>query len=128
MNNYLKLALLLVFVLQVHALTCGSNCPSNTCDNCICGTAKSSVSSANCSKYAWNQNCCKCIVTKISTWNKHYMTKAFSFLEVGLFGIDEDDAEECNMSTSSLCNYGDNLKCAYEQYVDFGKTWAYWDY
>ena len=56
------------------------------------------------------------------------MNKAFSFLEIGLFGIDEYDAQECNMSTGKLCNFGDNLKCAYEQYVDFGKTWGYWDY
>ena len=86
------LILLLFVIVLVHSNTCGGNCPSNTCGDCLCGTKIEKISSSNCSRYAWNQNCCKCIVSKISGWNKRYMSKAFDFLEVGLFGIDVDDA------------------------------------
>lgn len=65
----LALALLLALVL---ADSCGGNCPSGRCPTCYCGTSKKMEDIASwCSKYSWNQACCKCIVSHESGGNAH---------------------------------------------------------
>lgn len=119
-----RLILVLLLIFHISSNTCGGNCPSNTCTSCICGTSKS-PSAPDCSKYTWDRNCCKCISTKVSQNNKHFMTQAFGFLEIGMFGISEDDY--CT-SRAYLCNHGDNTACAFEIYIESLKDWSYWDY
>lgn len=38
----------------------------------------------------------------------------------------KDEADECNTTPAGLCSNSTNAKCAYEQYIDFGKDWSYW--
>ena len=30
------------------------------------------------------------------------------------------------MAPKDLCDYKNNAKCAYERYIEAGKTWSYW--
>ena len=43
------------------------------------------------------------------------------------FYITQDKAASCNMAPKDLCDYKKNAKCAYERYIDAGKTWSYWN-
>ena len=55
--------------------TCGGNCPANNCPTCYCGTNQNIQDIATwCAKYTWNQNCCKCIVSKLSAGNANFIT------------------------------------------------------
>lgn len=60
-----KLLLLLLALLSL-ALgdTCGgANCPTGKCPTCYCGRSTNLVDVSEwCSRYTWNQACCKCIV------------------------------------------------------------------
>lgn len=61
--NSIQIILFCFVVLQIKALTCGGNCPSDTCTECWCGLETKIVSIADeCKKYSWNQNCCQCIM------------------------------------------------------------------
>jgi hypothetical protein len=68
----MKLLLFAVLLVLVLADSCGGNCPSGKCPTCYCGTSKSMQDIASwCSKYSWNQACCKCIVSHESGGNAH---------------------------------------------------------
>lgn len=121
----LKLILALLLILHISATTtCGGNCPSNTCYSCTCGSTKKIIS-PTCSGYSWNQNCCKCIISKLSGNNEHFMTLAFGYLNIGILGIEEKDY--CT-TKNNLCGYVDNKACAYKRYVEAGNDWSYWKF
>lgn len=58
MKNQIGIKCLLILIIQIHADTCGSNCPNNTCNSCICGKTKETVTNTTlfCKPFAWNQN------------------------------------------------------------------------
>jgi hypothetical protein len=93
----LIIALFLVFVVAF-ADSCGGNCPSGKCPNCYCGTTKNVVDIATwCSKYSWNQACCKCIVSHESGGNAHalnYNTNGST--DVGLWQINTVNWGQCS--------------------------------
>ena len=82
----LALLLLIVFAL---ADSCGGNCPNGNCPTCFCGIGKNMVDIATwCSKYTWNQNCCKCIVSHESGGNAHAVNyNANGSSDVGLWQL-----------------------------------------
>lgn len=85
----MKIAIVLLLVALALADSCGGNCPSGKCPTCYCGTSKNMQDIATwCSKYSWNQNCCKCIVSHESGGNANalnYNTNAST--DVGLWQI-----------------------------------------
>jgi len=67
--------LLFLLTLQISSLTCGGNCPSDTCSSCWCNSTISKVSVADeCKKYNWDQKCCQCIIGKESDANQKAMS------------------------------------------------------
>jgi hypothetical protein len=69
------------------ASTCGGNCPSNSCNNCICGLARTIIIALGyCKNYSWNNNCCMCIAEKVSAMNGHFMQETKG-LQIGIMGI-----------------------------------------
>ena len=61
---YIKLILTAIFLILVCGDTCGgANCPTGKCPTCYCGRTANMVDIDEwCSRYSWNQACCKCIV------------------------------------------------------------------
>lgn len=45
MSNYQLIILIAfcLFTLEMNALTCGKNCPDNSCSSCPCGTASAAT-------------------------------------------------------------------------------------
>jgi hypothetical protein len=88
-TNILKFCLLLLLiVLSAAASTCGTNCPSNTCTNCICGNLRTIiVPEGFCKNFSWNKDCCKCIAEKVSAMNGHFMQQSMGGLQIGIMGI-----------------------------------------
>ncbi len=72
-NMHVKFILLFIFVLQINSLTCGGNCPDDSCDSCPCGTTPNVVDlNLFCSLFGSEtsvRNCCKCIINKKSQGN-----------------------------------------------------------
>ena len=86
----MKLFLLTLLILTMaYADTCGGNCPSGRCPSCPCGTTKKPVDlSAWCSKYSWNQGCCKCIATHESGGDANAMNyNTNNTFDIGLWQI-----------------------------------------
>ena len=66
----MRLLVVVLLLALAFADSCGGNCPSGRCPTCYCGTSKKMVDIASwCSKYSWNQACCKCIVSHESGGN-----------------------------------------------------------
>lgn len=69
-----KMLLVFVLILSAKSLTCGGNCPLDTCSYCPCGNTTSYIDVDTYCKYiangtSANVNCCKCIVARISKGN-----------------------------------------------------------
>jgi len=121
-------ALILGFTLQVAANSCGGNCPSNTCDDCKCGTTKNPVSAADwCAKWSgWNQAMCQCIVSHESGGNANACGKnTDSSYDVGLWQINSFNWASCS-GGSAPCDPAKNLECAKKVYAWGGNTFKLW--
>lgn len=85
--------LIVVVLLFVVSMTdsCGGNCPSGKCTTCYCGTTKNMQDiSTWCAKdSAWNQSCCKCIVSHESGGNANAMNYFSGSTMVGLWQINQ---------------------------------------
>jgi len=90
-NSNIKTILLLTLLTLTlsAASTCGGNCPANDCPTCYCGTNKNIQDiSSWCSKHTWNQDCCKCIVSKLSGGNANLIThQPNGSINVGLWQV-----------------------------------------
>ncbi len=73
----MKLYQYFVYILLIHiinGLMCGGNCPTGNCPLCLCGSQTNKLDIASwCSKYTWNQSCCKCIISHGSNSNANYI-------------------------------------------------------
>ena len=99
----MKLLLCLMSIIFVlFADTCGGNCPSSTCPNCPCGTTKNIQDIGGwCSKYFWNQACCKCIVSHESGGNANAMHFSENqTFDIGLFQINKIHWAACNQGNT----------------------------
>ncbi len=124
-------ALLLVSVAL--AGNCGGNCPDNSCPRCLCGTTPNYI---NLDEYCqqgwrWNQNCCKCIVSKLSRGNEHFQRTNLipQFDELGVLPIKVDGIEKiCNGidKPTDLCDWRINARCAEYIVIDTKKAWSLW--
>lgn len=75
-----KILFLAMFLILISSLTCGGNCPKGDCATCDCGSNKQFPDLQQACQYrAWDVNCCKCIVTRISTGNENYMVSEGGF-------------------------------------------------
>ena len=85
----MKVIVLILLLTLALADTCGGNCPSGKCKTCYCGTSKKMVDiSSWCSKYSWNQACCKCIASHESGGNANAMNyNTNGSYDVGLWQI-----------------------------------------
>lgn len=123
----MKVVILLCLILAL-ALTdsCGGNCPSGKCPSCPCGTSKSMQDIASwCSKYSWNQACCKCIVSHESGGNANAANyNSNATFDVGLWQINKVNWGGCN-GGSAPCNTNANLNCAIKVYNGRG-NWSPW--
>jgi hypothetical protein len=108
--------------------TCGGNCPSGTCTSCPCGSTKLSYDIATeCAKYsAWNQACCKCIVSHESGGNAHavYQNTGGSH-DVGFWQVNSMNWASCN-GGKAPCDIDANRACAEKVWAWGGKTWKLW--
>ena len=121
-------ALLFCFAQQILANTCGGNCPSNTCDDCKCGTEKNMVAAAEwCAKWSgWNQAMCQCIVSHESGGNANACGKnTDSSYDVGLWQINSFNWASCS-GGSAPCDPAKNLECAKKVYAWGGNTFKLW--
>lgn len=87
----MKLIILAVLIFVALSDSCGGNCPSGKCPSCPCGTSKKVEDIATwCSKYSWNQACCKCIVSHESGGNANSMNyNTNNTFDVGLWQINK---------------------------------------
>ena len=120
------LAFALLFSLAL-ADTCGGNCPSNKCTHCFCGNTKSMQDiSSWCSKYSWNQACCKCMVSTLSGANSNAMNKQPNgSFDVGLWQVNNIHWGVCN-DGKAPCDPAKNLNCAVLVYKQNGNSWKEW--
>merc|ERR1712018_184944 len=88
---------LLILGLGMNCLgdTCGGNCPSDTCDDCLCGSSKNMVDISEwCSKFHWDQSNCECIMQNESGGNANalYQNKGGTYpdsYDLGLWAIND---------------------------------------
>jgi hypothetical protein len=84
-----KLLILFLLITLTLSDSCGGNCPSGSCPTCFCGSSRNTIDIAGwCSKYGWDQGCCKCIVSHESGGNANavgYNTDGSS--DVGIWQI-----------------------------------------
>eukprot|EP00347_Sterkiella_histriomuscorum_P009857 403339610 len=129
MISFTKLATIVALGLTlVLANNCGGNCPSNKCDNCVCGTDQKRVNIASaCSQYGgWSQRCCQCIVQHESDGNSHAILRNDDGkVDVGLWQIDSVNWGQCNGGRAP-CDVGSNLNCAKQIYQWGGNNWSAW--
>ena len=122
----MKLVILICLVLSL-ALSdsCGGNCPSGKCPSCPCGTSKSMQDIASwCSKYNWNQACCKCVVSHESGGNANAVNyNTNGTFDAGLWQINKVNWG-CS-GGSAPCNPNTNLQCAIKVYQASG-SWKPW--
>lgn len=86
------LIVLAVLVAITMTDSCGGNCPSGKCPTCYCGTTKNMQDITTwCAKdSAWNQSCCKCIVSHESSGNANAMNyNSNASTDVGLWQINQ---------------------------------------
>lgn len=124
----MKLVILILVVLSVaFADTCGGNCPSGKCPSCPCGTTANRADIAGwCSKYSWNQACCKCIVSHESGGNGNAMLfNTNNTFDVGFWQINQSNWASCS-GGKAPCDIQTNLNCAIKVYQWGGNTWKFW--
>ncbi len=94
----LKLSILLILILYVQSDLCGGNCPSGKCPTCFCGLNKSMQDiPAMCSKFTWDQSCCRCIVSHESGGNAHAINyNSNGSTDAGLWQINNLNWGQCN--------------------------------
>lgn len=87
----MKSIIFLLLLVSALADSCGTNCPSGTCTSCPCGKTSNIIDVADwCSQYSWNQNCCKCIVSRESQGNANFMNfDHYGAFKVGLLQIQQ---------------------------------------
>lgn len=125
------LALLVTFLLisTAFANICGGNCPAGNCPACPCGYTTQRVDLDQfCTQYSWNQNCCKCISSRISAGSRNFLKYENSLYYGGLLGIGENEAINlCGYHPWTLVCYAqkDNADCANRIYLRDG-GWKYW--
>ena len=133
--SLIQITIALVLTTAVFAGNCGGNCPDNSCVRCLCGTQPSYVSiDEYCALgWRWNQNCCKCIVSKLSKGNQNFQrTVLFSVLEqewLGVLPIQIENVEKvCNniQKPTDLCDFRINAQCAEHFVIDNKKSWSLW--
>ena len=128
----MKIAVVLALLTLVftHADTyCGGNCPGGFCTNCYCGNQKNIVDIALwCSKYTWDQNCCKCIVSHESGGNSNYLhyNNFNGSYDLGLFTINSMAWNNCNSGRDPPCDLTKNLNCAIMYHQTGGNTFKFW--
>jgi hypothetical protein len=113
------------------SVTCGGNCPSNSCSHCFCGSSQNYVAI---DKYClmskkWNVNCCKCVFTRLTGGNAHYMWDTDE--KYGLIGMMKIryplHSETCGLgSGKDLCDASVNLRCAEKIYEKEGWNHVWW--
>ncbi len=83
-----KVLLVLLLLVNINAGTCGGNCPAGDCTKCYCGNSKNVISLENfCyGSNVWNQACCRCIASRISGGNAHFMD-GLSSKYIGVIGV-----------------------------------------
>ncbi len=130
----MRVIVLIFFLVWVgSSSSCGGNCPDNSCSNCICGSAKAYIPLDNFCGYSskWDQNCCKCIATRISAGNTNWMTRYYDskqridFYMIGIMGLygknyyDSKDTTECDSyyKDKDLCDPIVTAKCAEAIYL-----------
>merc|ERR1712038_1335487 len=122
---------LALLVASCYSDSCGGNCPSGGCDECICGTSASYVDISEwCSKHSWDQSCCECIVQNESGGNANALYQNDGGIypdsyDLGLWAINDFNWDECNRGTPP-CDPADNLECAKDVYRWGGNTWENW--
>ncbi len=64
----------------------------------------------------WDQNCCKCIATRISGGNINFQSSSGYFGILGL-SSQQRNLEDCGLKVAKdLCDLNNNLKCAEKLY------------
>ena len=119
--------LLLAIVCLALADSCGGNCPSGKCPKCWCGTSKNMQDISKwCSKYNWNQACCKCIVSHESGGNANALNyNSNASTDAGLWQINTVNWNACS-GGKAPCDPSTNLNCAIKVYQWGGNTWKLW--
>ena len=107
--------------------SCGGNCRSGLCKECICGTNSNIVNVTDlCNKYGkWNKNCCECLGNYLSKGNTNALNQGIDNLySVGIWQISENNWNNCN-NGKAPCDSEDNLKCAISLW-EIGKDFRLW--
>ncbi len=81
--------LFIICVFQVYSLTCGGNCPSNSCPYCSCGNTTSYIDiNKYCEMMIANTNasinCCKCVIGQSSRGNEKYGELDGGLIRIGV--------------------------------------------
>ena len=87
MGKEIKFLLVTMFILvYTLALNCGGNSPSDSCDICVCGSTPVYVPLDNycLASKKWDQNCCKCIASRLTSGNSNFMSMTDTKMEVYL--------------------------------------------
>ncbi|CAF3657283.1 unnamed protein product [Rotaria sp. Silwood1] len=112
------------------ASKCGSNCPSNKCPSCPCGTTTNFQDIATwCAKFSdWDQACCRCIVKEESNGNANaaYYNSAKLGFDVGLWQINEYWNWKTCSGGKAPCDPKINLECAKKVWREAGKSFRRW--
>lgn len=132
MKKELSIIIFTLLVLSTNSLTCGNNCPSNTCSDCWCGETNNYINiTEECSKYDWDQRCCQCIISKESGGNSNAMFKVTEKnSKTGVWQLDDTiKITTCRLKyedRTSLCDKNINIACAYNLY-QLNKLLGYWN-
>ena len=89
--NPFYILLFVILIGQINSLTCGGNCPDNSCTTCVCGSVKNVMPIDNfCySSREWDSTCCRCIVARTSGGNAYYNknVKKAEYGDIGMLAI-----------------------------------------
>ncbi|KNC51181.1 uncharacterized protein AMSG_11986 [Thecamonas trahens ATCC 50062] len=128
MKTFIFLAVLALCASAVLANTCGGNCPSNDCTNCLCGTSSSYVSISEwCAKFSgWDQSQCQCIVHHESSGNAHAQNhNTNGSNDIGVWQINSVNWGSCSKGRPP-CDASSNLACAIQVWKWGGKSFRLW--
>lgn len=112
-----------LFALTVLSDNCGGNCPSGKCINCPCGNKKDYPDlNEVCDGIAWDSNCCKCIILRISLGNTNFAQPIKSGMEPTGAGLLGAGRGLCEYQPEDLCYWPHSKECMvdrWEEYEDF---------
>lgn len=124
--------LLLALALQTSSLSCGGNCPTDTCEQCPCGNQTNYINVndyCNLMTSGTNAsiNCCKCIIQITSKGNEKYSEEysKLRFERIGIIPYPLEALANCPNPTESLCNWKQNADCVRRVYREYNAWWIW---